>query len=156
MKNKPEIKAALKAAFPYTLPIMAGFLFLGAAYGIYARTEGLAAAYPILMAAVIFAGSLEFVAVDMLTSGVFDPINALVMTLTVNARHLFYGISMIDKYRAAGKKRWYLIFGMCDESFSINCTAQPPAGVDRGWFYFWVTLLNQVSAGRRSARLRAG
>ena len=96
------------------------------------------------MAAVIFAGSLEFVAVDMLTSGVFDPINALVMTLTVNARHLFYGISMIDKYRAAGKKRWYLIFGMCDESFSINCTAQPPAGVDRGWFYFWVTLLNQV------------
>lgn len=144
MKNKPEIKAALKAAFPYTLPIMAGFLFLGAAYGIYARTEGLAAAYPILMAAVIFAGSLEFVAVDMLTSGVFDPINALVMTLTVNARHLFYGISMLDKYRAAGKKRWYLIFGMCDESFSINCTAQPPAGIDRSLFYFWVTLLNQV------------
>ncbi|MGN1421805.1 MAG: AzlC family ABC transporter permease [Oscillospiraceae bacterium] len=144
MKDKTEIKAALKAAFPYTLPIMAGFLFLGAAYGIYARTEGLAAAYPILMAAVIFAGSLEFVAVDMLTGGVFDPINALVMTIMVNARHLFYGISMLEKYRAAGKKRWYLIFGMCDESFSINCTAQPPAGIDRSWFYFWVTLLNQV------------
>lgn len=144
MKNNSEIKTALKAAFPYTLPIMAGFLFLGAAYGIYARTEGLAAAYPILMAAVIFAGSLEFVAVDMLTSGIFDPINALVMTIMVNARHLFYGISMLEKYRAAGKKRWYLIFGMCDESFSINCTAEPPEGVDRGWFYFWVTLLNQI------------
>lgn len=144
MKNNSEIKTALKAAFPYTLPIMAGFLFLGAAYGIYARTEGLAAAYPILMAAVIFAGSLVFVAVDMLTSGIFDPINALVMTIMVNARHLFYGISMLEKYRAAGKKRWYLIFGMCDESFSINCTAEPPEGVDRGWFYFWVTLLNQI------------
>ncbi len=144
MKNNSEIKTALKAAFPYTLPIMAGFLFLGAAYGIYARTEGLAAAYPILMAAVIFAGSLEFVAVDMLTSGIFDPINALVMTIMVNARHLFYGISMLEKYRAAGKKRWYLIFGMCDESFSINCTAEPPEGVDRGWFYFWVTLLDQI------------
>lgn len=144
MKEKTKIKTAFKAAFPYTLPIMAGFLFLGAAYGIYARTEGLAAAYPIVMAAVIYAGSLEFVAVDMLTGGVFDPLNAFVMTVMVNARHLFYGLSMLEKYRAAGKKRWYLIFGMCDESFSINCTAEPPDGVDRGWFYFFVTLLNQI------------
>lgn len=144
MKEKTKIKTAFKAAFPFTLPILAGFLFLGAAYGIYARTEGLAAAYPIIMAAVIYAGSLEFVAVDMLTGGVFDPLNAFVMTIMVNARHLFYGISMLEKYRASGKKRWYLIFGMCDESFSINCTAEPPEGVDRGWFYFFVTLLNQI------------
>ena len=62
----------------------------------------------------------------------------------VNARHLFYGISMLDKYRGLGWKKPYLIFGMCDETFSINCTVTPPADVDRGWFMFFVTLLNQA------------
>ncbi len=133
---------AFKAAFPKTIPIMTGFLFLGAAYGIYARTSGLPAAVPIIMAAVVFAGSMEFVAVDMLCGG-FDPVGALVMALMVNARHLFYGLSMLTKYKGVGAKKWYLIFGLCDESFSINCTADVPEGVDKGWFYFWVTLLNQ-------------
>lgn len=133
---------ALKAAFPKTIPIMTGFLFLGAAYGIYARTSGLPAAVPIIMAAVVFAGSMEFVAVDMLCGG-FDPLGALVMALMVNARHLFYGLSMLTKYKGVGAKKWYLIFGLCDESFSINCTTDVPEGVDRGWFYFWVTILNQ-------------
>lgn len=134
---------ALKAAFPRTIPIMTGFLFLGAAYGIYARTSGLSAAAPILMAVVVFAGSMEFVAVDMLC-GVFDPLNAFLMAIMVNARHLFYGIAMLDKYKKSGKKQWYLIFGLCDESFSINCTADVPEDVDQVWFYFWVTALNQL------------
>lgn len=143
MRNDGMKTRALKAAFPYTLPIMAGFLFLGAAYGIYARAEGLSAFYPIFMAALVFAGSMEFVAVSLLT-GVFDPLNALLLTIMVNARHLFYGISMLEKYRSvSGKKRWYLIFGMCDESFSINCAADVPEGMDSGWFWFFVTLLNQ-------------
>lgn len=144
MEKRQNVKIkALKAAFPYTLPIMAGFLFLGTAYGIFARTEGLTALYPIIMATLVFAGSMEFVAVNLLT-GIFDPLNALLLTVMVNARHLFYGISMLEKYRGVDrKKRWYLIFGMCDESFSINCTVDVPEGVDRGWFYFFVTLLNQ-------------
>lgn len=132
---------ALKAAFPKTIPIMTGFLFLGTAYGIYARTQGLAAATPIVMAAVVFAGSMEFVAVDLMTTA-FDPLGAFVMAVMVNARHLFYGISMLGKYK--GKFKPYLIFGMCDESFSVNCTAEIPPGVDSGKFYFWVTLLNQA------------
>lgn len=144
MKNKATIKTAFKAAFPKTIPIMTGFLFLGAAYGIYARSAGLPIAVPIIMAAVVFAGSMEFVAVDMMTAAaIFDPWGALVMAIMVNARHLFYGISMLDKYKNVGKKRWYLIFGMCDESFSINCTADIPEDVDRGRFYFFVTFLNQ-------------
>jgi len=134
---------ALKAAFPKTIPIMTGFLFLGTAYGIYARTQGLPAATPIIMAAVVFAGSMEFVAVDLMTT-VFDPLGAFVMAIMVNARHLFYGISMLGKYKGTGKFKPYLIFGMCDESFSVNCTAEIPAGVDAGKFYFWVTLLNQT------------
>ena len=127
-----DIKAAFKAAFPCTIPIMTGFLFLGAAYGIYARGVGLPAAVPIIMAAVVFAGSMEFVTVDMMTAAaVFDPLGTFLMAIMVNARHLFYGISMLDKYKNVGKKRGYLIFGMCD-------------GVDKGWFYFFVTLLNQI------------
>ncbi len=134
---------ALKAAFPRTIPIMTGFLFLGTAYGIYARTQGLPAVTPIIMAAVVFAGSMEFVAVDLMTTA-FDPLGAFVMAIMVNARHLFYGISMLGKYKGTGKFKPYLIFGMCDESFSVNCTAEIPQGVDAGKFYFWVTLLNQA------------
>lgn len=135
--------AAFRAAFPFTIPIMTGFLFLGTAYGIYMNVSGFPAIYPILMSLTIFAGSMEFVTVNLLL-GAFDPLGALVLTLMVNARHLFYGIAMLDKYRnVEGKKRWYLIFGMCDESFSINCTAQVPEGIDKGWFYFFVTMLNQ-------------
>ena len=64
------------------------------------------------------------------------------MTLMINARHLFYGISMLDKYKGTGWKKFYLIFGMCDESFSINYTAKIPENVDKSWFMFFVTLLN--------------
>lgn len=86
---------------------------------------------------------MEFVTVNLLTS-VFTPFHALLLAVMVNARHLFYGISMLEKYKGVGAKKFYLIFGMCDESFSINCTTQPPAGVDRGWFMFFVTLLNHI------------
>lgn len=142
---KQTLKRAFKAAFPKTVPIMTGFLFLGAAYGIYARNAGLPPFVPIIMAAAVFAGSMEFVLVDMMTAGAaFDPFGAFIMAVMVNARHLFYGISMLDKYKKAGKKRLYLIFGMCDESFSVNCTADIPENVDRVWFYFFVTLLNQI------------
>lgn len=134
---------ALKCAFPYTLPIMAGFIFLGIAYGIYMNISGFSPIYPILMSMTIFAGSMEFVACNLLL-GSFSPLGAFIMTLMVNARHLFYGIAMLDKYKNTGKKRFYLIFGMCDESFSINCTTTVPDNIDEGWFYFFVTLLNQI------------
>ncbi|MCI8836087.1 MAG: branched-chain amino acid transporter AzlC [Ruminococcus sp.] len=99
--------------------------------------------YPMLMSLTIFAGSVEFVTVRMLL-GAFHPVQALAMTLMINARHLFYGISMLDKYRGTGWKKFYLIFGMCDESFSINYTAQIPKEIDSSWFLFFVTLLNHL------------
>lgn len=143
MKEKDMKKAALKAAFPYTIPIMTGFLFLGIAYGIYMNISGFPAVYPILMSLTIFAGSMEFVTTNLLL-GAFDPFNALILTLMVNARHLFYGISMLDRYKNTGWKKFYLIFGMCDETFSINLTADIPEGIDKGWFMFFVTLLNHL------------
>lgn len=140
-KNSPQWKTALRAAFPYTIPIFAGFWFLGLTYGIYMNASGFSFWYPMLMSLTIFAGSVEFIAVGLLLRA-FAPLQALFLTLMVNARHLFYGISMLDTYKGTGWKKIYLIFGMCDESFSINYTATIPPDIDRGWFMFWVTLLN--------------
>lgn len=135
------IRTSFKSAFPYTIPIFAGFWFLGLAYGIYMNVSGFGFVYPMLMSLTIFGGSLEFVAVSMLLAP-FAPLQTFIMTLMIQARHLFYGISMLDKLKGLGWKKLYIIFGMCDESFSINCTAQIPESADRGWFYFFVTLLN--------------
>lgn len=142
MKNE-IIKRSLRAAFPYTVPILAGFLFLGITYGIYMNVSGFSFIYPMIMSMTVFAGSAEFVAVSIL-SGAFEPLQAFLMILMINARHLFYGISLLEKYRGTGWKKFYLIFGMCDESFSVNCSADIPDDVDRGWFMFFVTILNQT------------
>lgn len=133
---------ALKAAFPSTIPIMTGFLFLGLSYGIYMNSCGFSFLYPMFMSMTIFAGSMEFVTCNMLL-GAFAPFQAFVMTLMVNARHIFYGISMLDRFKGLGPKKIYLIFGMCDETFSVNYTANIPDDVDKGDFMFFVTLLNQ-------------
>lgn len=137
------MKKAFIAAFPHTIPIFAGFWFLGMAYGIYMNVSGFSFLYTLIMSMFIFAGSMEFVTVSLLL-GAFNPLQALLLTLMINARHLFYGISMLDKYRHTGWKKPYLIFGMCDESFSINYTARIPQGIDRSWFMFFVTFLNHI------------
>jgi 4-azaleucine resistance transporter AzlC len=139
--QKHTIKRAFRAAFPFTIPIFAGFWFLGFTYGIYMNVSHFSFWYPMLMSLTIFAGSIEFVTVNLLL-GAFNPLQALAITLMINARHLFYGISMLEKYKGTGFKKFYLIFGMCDESFSINYTADIPMDVDLGWFMFFVTLLN--------------
>lgn len=136
-------RKALLTAFPYTIPIFAGFWFLGLAYGIYMNASGFSFVYPMLMSLLIFGGSLEFVAVEMLLSP-FAPVQVLVMALLIQARHIFYGLSMLEKFKGMGWKKFYLIFGMCDESFSINYTAKIPEDVDKGWFMFFVTLLNHL------------
>ncbi|MGN1195432.1 MAG: AzlC family ABC transporter permease [Acutalibacteraceae bacterium] len=142
-EKRTKLSAAFKTAFPNTLPIMAGFLFLGMTYGIYMNVSGFSFVYPMLMSLTIFAGSVEFVTVNMLL-GAFNPVQAFLMAFMLNARHLFYGISMLDKYSNTGLKKIYLIYGMCDESFSINYSAKIPDTVDKGWFMFFVTLLNQL------------
>ena len=135
---------ALRAAFPETIPILTGFSFLGFTYGLYTNVQGFSFVYPMVMAAVIFGGSLEFVTVTLLLSP-FAPLSAFVIALLVQARHLFYGLAMLKKYdKSLGLKRIALIYGLCDETFAINYTAKIPAGVDRGWFYFFITLLDYL------------
>lgn len=134
---------ALKTAFPHTLPICIGFLFLGISYGFLMQSKGFSFIYPLLMSMLIFAGSMEFVTINLLLLP-FNPITTFLLTLMVNARHIFYGISMLDRYKNCGIKKYYLIFGMCDESFSINSSVTVPSDVDVGWFMFWVTFLNHI------------
>ena len=81
--------------------------------------------------------------VSLLTSA-FDPVNSFIITFVLCARHLFYGISMLEKYKNLGIKKLYMIFGMVDETFSINYSAQPPEDVDKGWFMFFVTLFDHI------------
>lgn len=134
---------AFKAALPYTIPICIGFLFLGMSYGFLMRSKGFSFVYPMLTSLFIFAGSMEFITINLLLVS-FNPVYTLLLTIMVNARHIFYGISMLDKYKNCGYKKLYLIFGMCDESFSINCSITPPPDIDKGWFMFFVTLLNHI------------
>ena len=138
MKSK---QTALRAAFPHTISVFAGYCFLGMSYGILMKTSGFPFWYPMLTSMVIFAGSMEFMTVNLLL-GAFDLVHALALTLMINARHIFYGLSMLEHYKGLPRKH-YLIFGLTDETFSVNCATQPPEGVDRGSFYFFVTILNQ-------------
>lgn len=141
--NEKRIQKAFKFAFPKTLTIFAGFWFLGMSYGILMRVKGFSFVYPLLMSMTIFGGSLEFIAVSMLLS-TFAPLQTFLVALVIQLRHLFYGVSMLEKYKGTGWKKPYLIFGMCDESFSINYSTEIPEDIDKGWFYFFVTLLNQI------------
>jgi 4-azaleucine resistance transporter AzlC len=132
---------ALKAAFPHTIPIFTGFIFIGIAYGVLMESKGYGFLWSLFFSMVVFAGSSQYVAITFLTSA-FNPVYALLMSLMINARHLFYGISLIDKFKDAGKLKPFLIYGLCDETFSVVCSAEPPEDVDKNWFMFFITLLN--------------
>jgi 4-azaleucine resistance transporter AzlC len=133
----------LKVAFPYTIPILTGYLFLGAAWGILMESKGYSVLWTTLISLFTYAGSMQFVAVSLLALG-FNPLYACFMTLMVNARHLFYGIVMLDNFKGTGKMKPYLIFGLTDETFSILCSTKPPEDVDNDWFMFFVTLLDHL------------
>ena len=140
--HKDSKKAALLAAFPNTIPVLTGFIVLGAAYGILMDSKGFSLFWILFASIFVYAGSMQFVAVALLASG-FNPMAAFLMTLAVNARHLFYSISMLKQYRGLGIIKPYLIYTLTDETFSIVCSAKIPEHVDRKWFYFFVSLLNQ-------------
>ena len=136
-------RKALRAAFPHTLPVLTGYAFLGLAYGILMQSAGFPFWYPALISLVVYAGSMQYVAIDLLAGGA-SLISAAIMTLMVNARHLFYGISMLERYKDTGAAKPYLIFALTDETYFVVCSGGVPEGVDRKKYYFWVSLLNQL------------
>lgn len=135
-------RTALRPAFQSSLPILAGYGFLGLTYGIYMHELGFNFLYPMLLAMTVFAGSAEFLLGNMLI-GSFHPLQAFLMILVVNARHLFYGLAMLEKYKGMGWKKFFLIFGMSDETFAVTSSTEVPKGVDRGWYLLWITLLDE-------------
>lgn len=134
---------ALKAAWIHTVPVMMGYLFLGSAFGILLSTKGYGVFWAFIMSLFIYAGSGQFVAITLLTSP-FDMIGAVFITLMVNLRHLFYGLSLLEPFKRAGNKKYYMMFTLTDETYSLLCSTKPPKGVDEGWFYFFIGLLDHL------------
>ena len=140
-KEKINMKKTVGAAFVSSLPILAGYIMLGMGFGILLSEQGYGPLWALFMSITMYAGSMQYVAVDLLASGA-TLINTAIMTLMVNARHIFYGISMVDKYRGAGKKKLYMVFGLTDENYSLLCEAKVPEDVDRHTYGFFVTLFD--------------
>ena len=122
---------------------MAGYIVLGMGFGATGIANGSGIECMIAMSVFIYAGSMQYVAIDLITGGA-SVIAAALMTLMVNARHLFYGISMLDKYKDTGKYKPYLILALTDETYSLVCSGEIPDGVDRNKYYFLVSLFDQI------------
>lgn len=133
----------IRYALVRSLPIMAGYIVLGLGFGVLLQSKGYGAGWALVMSGLIYAGSMQYVAIDLLAGGA-SLISAAIMTLMVNARHLFYGISMLERYKDTGAAKPYLIFALTDETYSVVCSGGVPEGVDRKKYYFWVSLLNQL------------
>ena len=136
-------RQALKRAFPYTVPVMAGYLFIGAAFGVMFADSGYNVLWAVLMSVVVYAGSGQYLATTFFVPGI-SILQAVFLTLMVNIRHVFYGLSLVDRYNRFGRKRWYLIFGMTDETYSLICTTDVPDDVDEEKFLLSITLLDQL------------
>lgn len=136
-------KSAMHAAFRDTIPVMAGYVFLGFGFGILLYQSGYGVLWSFAMSLFIYAGSMQYLTVSLLTSGAGLLTTALA-TLVVNARHLFYGISMVDAYKGAGKKKPYMIFALTDETYSLVSQNQVPEGVSRHSYCFLVSLFDQI------------
>ena len=132
---------ALRAAFPATLPVLTGYACLGMAYGLLMEANGYGPFWSALMSAIGFGGSMQYVAISLLVTA-FDPLQAFLLAIMVNARHMFYGLSMLDRYKGMGRVRPFLIYVLSDETFSLVSTLEPPEGVARRDFYFWISLLD--------------
>ena len=141
LNKKTNQWTALKAAFPVTIPVLTGYGCLGLAYGLLMTANGYGPLWSALMSAIGFGGSMQYVAITLLVTA-FDPLQAFLLALMVNARHIFYGLSMLDKYRGLGKARLFLIYVLSDETFSLVSTLEPPKEVARKDFYFWISLLD--------------
>lgn len=137
----------LKKAFLDTIPVMTGYVVLGIGFGIVLETKGYGVLWALGMSVFIYAGSMQYVAIDLLTGGASLLTTALT-TLMVNARHLFYGISMIDRYKGCGKKKLYMMFALTDETYSLVCQdpleSDSEARAARHRYYITVSFFNQI------------
>jgi len=134
----------LKSVFLDTVPVLTGYICLGIGFGILlSQQAGRGVAWSALMGIFLYAGSCQYMLVDMLVQGA-SVISVALATLLLNARHIFYGISLVDAYSGSGKKKFYLIFGLTDETYSLVTQKMPPEGMSYHRYCFWVTLLDHL------------
>ena len=136
-------RKALTKTFLDTVPVLTGYLFLGMGFGILLNEKGYGVPWAAAMALAMFAGSGQYLAVELLATHA-SLVTTAIATLLVNARHLFYGISLLDTYKDAGKKKTYMIFGLTDETYSLVTQNEPPEGMTRHTYCFLVTLFNHI------------
>ncbi len=136
-------KHAVRTAFWDTLPVMAGYVFLGFGFGILLYQSGYGVLWAVGMSLFIYAGSMQYLTVSLLTGGA-GLLTAALTTVVVNARHLFYGISMVDAYKGAGRRKPYMIFALTDETYSLVSQNQVPEGISRHSYCFLVSLFDHI------------
>ena len=137
------MSGTLKKALKDTFPIFAGYLVLGIGFGVMLAKKGFGAYWATLMSCTMYAGSMQYVAVELLADAVTVGY-AVMMTFLVNIRHVFYGVSLIDKYRGTGWRKYYMIFALTDETYSLVSTTELPSGVDKKNYYFLVSVFDQI------------
>lgn len=140
--EKRDVLMNIKYSFRASIPVMAGYIVLGMGFGILLENAGYSWLWAFLMSFAIYAGSMQYVTVNLLTSGA-SLIATAIMTLMVNIRHLFYGITMIEKYKDTGASKPYLIFALTDETFSLVCSPELPQEIDRKKYYLFVSAFDQ-------------
>lgn len=136
-------KNTIRAAFLDTVPVMTGYLFLGFGFGILMVKSGFGPLWAIAMSVFIYAGAMQYMAVGLLTGGA-GLLTAALTALVVNARHLFYGISMVDAYKGSGARKPYLVFALTDETYSLVSAGQIPDGIRRHDYCFLVSLFDHI------------
>lgn len=142
LEKQNTYKAAYKAAFPHTIPVLTGYLFIGIAFGVMFADKGYNFLWAGLMSLLVYAGSGQYLAVNF-----FDPsvsfLQVIFLTFMVNVRHIFYGLSLLDKFKVSGKKKPYMVFSLTDETYSLYFLTKTPTDVDEGKFLFALATLNQ-------------
>lgn len=136
------MKNAIKAAFPYTIPVMLGYLSIGIAFGLLFENAGYNFIWAFCISLFVYAGAMQFIAVSFFSGGL-GLIQIAVMTLVVNFRHIFYGLSFLERFGKMGLKKWYMAFALTDETYSLLCGIKPPEKIDDKKFLLCVALLNQ-------------
>ena len=140
--KKNSYARAFRAAFPYTIPVLTGYLFIGIAFGVMYQEKGYNFLWAALMSILVYAGSGQYLAVNFFAPGV-SFFQVIFMTFMVNVRHIFYGLSLLERFAKMGKQRLYMIFSLTDETYSLYFITKVPKDVDENKFLLAIALLDQ-------------
>lgn len=135
------MKKAFRPAFAVTIPVLCGYLFIGFAFGVMLRDAGFAPPWAFLSSLTIYAGSGQYLLVSLLAANA-SLVTVAVMTLLLNCRHIFYGLSFLETFHQMGRKKWYMIFSLTDETYSLLCSLKTPEGIDPNAMRFWIAILD--------------